>query len=935
MRNPRIAGRDAWLGAGGLCLTLLLIGEPACRLLRPSRQLEPGRGLPFRQSLFLDLSEFIIESGEGNQRYLQLKQDPYRNDLQERLRLLVAPDCVLVSSEATIPDSARLELQVGLEVHEVYLPKEGQSTQSSEHADLVRNRFCVRWRESAGSLGEDRLLAEKTVELLADSQCPRTVGDWSVDLADLCGHRGRFVFATLRIQGSHDPVILPTWWSPTVTAQNPPAPLPAEKRVEIALVDLLQAGGRVRAVETGKEAIDLWSAAMPQVVLGEHGILDDQGNPRMNGDRPELRKLVRPLVGLESHFDPGPGLYVPKGGSRPSLAFAASSSIAFAPPSGRWPCGELRFSLSFFAWDLPLQSGSARVVVRQGDRSLAELKIAQSSVALENGWTDELSIALPQDEELRHRELVLEVAIDPLANALETRIQSPGRSRFLPASIERSWLGIARPRIVGSRTVARRQRSSGSSGPVNVLFLCVETLRKDFLGCYGREPSPTPFLDRRCAKMLRFDQPLSPQPWTTPSVASYFTGKDPAQHGVVSEEQDQLGDWCTTLAEAASSSGVTTAAFVTNELLRPETGLAAGFETYCLSYAANAMQLRRAFLDWLSTIGNENFFAYLHLFEPHSPLNAPGEFRNRWVPERLKNLPYFETERRVKESLLLGDASKEEEALQYLRGRYAGEIAFLDLQIDLLLSELEQLGFLEDTLVLLTADHGEEFGEQRWYGHGSRLPRVSYEVPLMIMGRGVEPGVVHGAVSVHRITTTCTLSVLGLEDLAQDLGLPMLSLPFHERCFALDPRCWVSTEKGIDLRSEPGPEFHRHRTEHFRRRPMRAVHLGRKKLFFQLSGLPVEAQRFESVAPLLEQILEIDLEEDPDERRPLHLEPEELTQEAKDALLALLQRELSSTPFLPTYGIPPEVKRILEELGYANSEEPPRPKPLNDSPSDG
>ena len=151
--------------------------------------------------------------------------------------------------------------------------------------------------------------------------------------------------------------------------------------------------------------------------------------------------------------------------------------------------------------------------------------------------------------------------------------------------------------------------------------------------------------------------------------------------------------------------------------------------------------MRRLFLDWQSEAPSERFFAYLHWFEPHAPLNAPGWMRDAFVPPGLRDLPYIKEESAPKRAMRqTGDARNSGDALEYLRGRYRGEVRFVDLQVELLFAELARRGLLDRTLVIVTGDHGEEFGEHRWFGHGSQLYEESIHVPLLLHGPGVPAG---------------------------------------------------------------------------------------------------------------------------------------------------------------------------------------------------
>jgi arylsulfatase A-like enzyme len=176
-------------------------------------------------------------------------------------------------------------------------------------------------------------------------------------------------------------------------------------------------------------------------------------------------------------------------------------------------------------------------------------------------------------------------------------------------------------------------------------------------------------------------------------------------------------------------------------MLRREAGFAAGFDRFAPFAYANAAAVRRLFLDWQSEEPSSRFFAYIHWFEPHAPLNAPGWMREAFVAPELRGLPYAKEESAPKRAMRrCGDARDSGPALEFLRGRYRGEVRRVDEQIERLFAELARRGLLDRTLVVVTGDHGEEFGEHRWFGHGSQLYEESLHVPLLLYGAGVPAG---------------------------------------------------------------------------------------------------------------------------------------------------------------------------------------------------
>ena len=245
----------------------------------------------------------------------------------------------------------------------------------------------------------------------------------------------------------------------------------------------------------------------------------------------------------------------------------------------------------------------------------------------------------------------------------------------------------------------------------NLLLITVDTLRPDRLGYEGHSRDTSPAIDGLAATGVRFRTSYSQSGWTLPSMATILTGRYPNDHGAV-DVQYSLRAEVQTLAEILAERGFRTHGFVSHVFLSERSGLARGFSTYDDSVlavgdphkVATARQLTEAALAALSEI-EEPFFVWVHYFDPHF---------------------FYRTHRRWRS---FGKRTID---------RYDGEIAHTDRQIGRLLETLRSDGLDERTMVVFTADHGEEFGE-----HGGKyhfgLHEEDVRVPLVIRLPGVEP----------------------------------------------------------------------------------------------------------------------------------------------------------------------------------------------------
>ncbi|MCZ6598100.1 MAG: sulfatase [Planctomycetota bacterium] len=278
---------------------------------------------------------------------------------------------------------------------------------------------------------------------------------------------------------------------------------------------------------------------------------------------------------------------------------------------------------------------------------------------------------------------------------------------------------------------------SGSDEPVDVVLVVVDTLRADHLGCYGYERDTSPAIDAFAREGVLFERALAQSTWTKPTVASLMTGLFPSRHGV-HHEFSTLDDSFVTLAEHLRAAGYRTGAFGQNHLVfGPTTGFDQGFERFQpvgagredaaeTPRAEDVVDDALAWLEELSRDGGGPFLLYVHLFDPHGPYDPPSPYSERfdrgydgsvdgyvWAhggPDRLHELTSADWD--------------------HLRDLYDGEIAYTDAQIARLFESLEQRSGRE-TLIILVADHGEEFYEHRGYSHGPTMMEEIVRVPLI------------------------------------------------------------------------------------------------------------------------------------------------------------------------------------------------------------
>ncbi len=275
----------------------------------------------------------------------------------------------------------------------------------------------------------------------------------------------------------------------------------------------------------------------------------------------------------------------------------------------------------------------------------------------------------------------------------------------------------------------------------NVLLITIDTLRADRLSCYGSKTVDTPNIDALAERGVLFEETITPVPLTLPGHASILTGRYPVEHGARDNTFYRLPEGHPTLSRKLAGEGYHTAAFVASATLNAQFGLDRGFDVYedltppggkaPIMYNAeiSADKVNRKVFKWLENGPRRPFFLWVHYFDPHYPYDPPGEYSGKYKAEP-----------------------------------YNGEVAFADEQVGKLLRRLEERGLPDNTLIVLTSDHGEALGEHGERTHGLFLYRPTMRAPLIFAGPEIPGGrKVETMVGLVDIAPT-VLAYLGMND---------------------------------------------------------------------------------------------------------------------------------------------------------------------------
>lgn len=275
----------------------------------------------------------------------------------------------------------------------------------------------------------------------------------------------------------------------------------------------------------------------------------------------------------------------------------------------------------------------------------------------------------------------------------------------------------------------------------NVLVLVVDALRPDHMGCYGYPLPTTPAMDALARRGVLFADATSLSSYTRAAVPSIFASVHPGAHGVLNQgkEVEVLADEYVTLAESLKERGYATAAFAPNPSLHRSFNFDQGFDLYDDDFQIGvrgarvfetARRIHERTLEWLRANQEKPFLAYLHYRDVHAPYVPPAPYDkmfDRAGPgRRLTEAEYKSHPPDLRKPHRFRDLDTYVEL-------YDGEIRYTDDHLGRFLETLSKEGFLENTVIFLTADHGESFLEHRSWTHGSGLYEELTRVPLLMV----------------------------------------------------------------------------------------------------------------------------------------------------------------------------------------------------------
>ena len=295
----------------------------------------------------------------------------------------------------------------------------------------------------------------------------------------------------------------------------------------------------------------------------------------------------------------------------------------------------------------------------------------------------------------------------------------------------------------------------------NIILISIDTLRADHVSSYGYHRNTTPNLDRLAEEGVRFTNAYSTAVWTPPAHASMLTGLYPSMHQAV--DYKSLSPRIPTIAEVLRKNGYQTVGFVNNPAVGAFVGLERGHETFYEIWKGvtsknpvvrgghflyrqvvsalgkmdqGARKTNRLIKNWFKTQrdAEKPFYMFVHHIEPHNPLNPPRPFRNYFRSKITGEVDQHKIDKMADNPLVFfTDSLKMTDAEnQVLIDLYDCEIAYVDHMVGDFLNDLRDQKLLDNTLVIVTADHGEHFGEHNLYSHVSSLYEPIVHIPFIV-----------------------------------------------------------------------------------------------------------------------------------------------------------------------------------------------------------
>lgn len=358
-------------------------------------------------------------------------------------------------------------------------------------------------------------------------------------------------------------------------------------------------------------------------------------------------------------------------------------------------------------------------------------------------------------------------------------------------------------------------RKQWSSKRPNIIFILIDTLRADHVGCCGYRRNTTPNIDALAREGILFNNAIVAAPWTLPSVASIMSSQYPYVLGI-RDKTTVVNDRFPMFSQVLKKHDYTTCGIVSHTLLSARLGFGRGFDSYDETGVfghggISSPAVTSKAISFLQQNRKNPFFLFTHYFDPHYHyvLHKQYDYYPSYKGILRSGHPILDLWRRRNK------LSKDD--IKYLVSLYDSEIAFTDQHVGQLLAEVRKHGLYDDSIIIVTADHGEEFMERGWIGHTITLNQELIRVPLIMKFPGYKARIIDSGVGLIDIMPT----------IYQYLGL---KIPDGLDGRALDLSQDGSITSGPIFSETFNPQIHR--PERVKPIAFRSIVLGKQKLIY-------------------------------------------------------------------------------------------------------
>jgi len=457
----------------------------------------------------------------------------------------------------------------------------------------------------------------------------------------------------------------------------------------------------------------------------------------------------------------------------------APTSLAFSP------CGpEYQEDLFPSGASMEVSIGEERSIVLHGGQCMG---LSHKGISVKGGSGASLKISLKTGAS---SDIISRIGIKLPTEPGILRFPEPGEARefvevgFLVEGKGPGIMTIHAPQFLRAVPVDDLGFEIEGGRQPDVIFIMIDTLRKDRLGCYGSDRGLTPGIDALSRESIVFDDAIAQSPWTRPSVASMFTGLPPYEHGVV-DRDDALPDTAWVLPERLKEAGYETGAVITNGNVCAKFGFNQGFDQFlraggpAKTDGSRALKLAKEMIDKRDQ--DRPFFLYLHLSDPHAPYHPPENWSTKWAPGVDLSVASRDALRDHRNGTGLTD-----ELRAQIISLYDGEVAFVDHLVGDLIGHLKEQGMYDSSFIVLVADHGEEFWTHGIWGHGGSLYPALLEVPFMLKLPGMSQGLRTERMAEHidLLPTILSLAGLPLSPELRGVDLTAKTIPLNRIAFS-------------------------------------------------------------------------------------------------------------------------------------------------------